>query len=53
MGLEVVLVVEVFADQSVVVDLSVDGKDDGFIGVGEGLGTRLCILSLVLEVLGG
>lgn len=53
MGLKVVLVVEVFADQSVVVDLSVDGKDDGLIGVGEGLGARLYILLLDLDGLGG
>lgn len=29
------------SDLTVVVDLAVDGKDDGVIGVGQGLSTRL------------
>lgn len=40
-GLEVVRVVEALADQTVVVDLTVDGQNDGVIGVGEGLSAGL------------
>lgn len=30
-------------DETVVVDLAVDGERDGVIGVGEGLGAALCL----------
>jgi hypothetical protein len=39
--LEVVWLLQVLSDLTVVVDLAVDGKDDGVIGVGQGLSTRL------------
>ena len=41
MRLEVVLVAEVLADETVVVDLTVDGEGEGAIIVDEGLGTRV------------
>jgi hypothetical protein len=37
--LEVVLVVEVLANEAVVVDLTVDGEGEGAVIVDEGLGT--------------
>jgi hypothetical protein len=40
--LEVVRLLEVLPNQTVVVDLAVDGKDDGLVGVGQGLSARLC-----------
>lgn len=42
-GLELVLVLEVLSDQTMVVDFTVDGEDDGVIRVGKRLSTRLCI----------
>ena len=39
--LEVVGLLEMFPDATVVVDLTVDGKDDRLVGVGQRLGTRL------------
>lgn len=39
-GLKVVLPVEFSSNQTVVVDLAVDGEDDGVVLVGEGLSTR-------------
>jgi len=40
-GLEVVGLLQLFPDQSVVVDFAIDGKDDAVILVGERLSTRL------------
>jgi hypothetical protein len=40
-GLEVVLVVKVLADDAVVVDLAVDGEGEGAIIVDKGLSTRV------------
>lgn len=40
-GLEVVLVLQGLTDQTMVVDLSVDGEDDALIVVGKGLGAGL------------
>lgn len=37
-----VLLLEVLPDLTMVVDLTVDGEDDGIIVVGEGLSTGLC-----------
>lgn len=42
-GLEVVLVLEVLSNQTMVVNFTVDSEDDGVIRVGKGLSTRLCI----------
>ena len=42
--LEVIRLLQVLPDLSVVVDLAVGGEDDGLIGVGQGLGARLCLL---------
>jgi hypothetical protein len=35
--------VEVLANETVVVNLAVDGKDDRVVLVGQGLSTRLCV----------
>ena len=40
-GLEVVRLLQALPDKSMVVDLAIDGEDDGFIGIGQGLGPRL------------
>ena len=42
--LEVVRVLQVLPQLSVVVDLAIDGKDDGLIRVGQGLGAGICIV---------
>ena len=44
MCLEVVRVLQVLPQLSVVVDLAIDGKDDGLIRVGQGLGAGICIV---------
>ena len=36
-----ILVLEVLSDQTVVIDFTVDGENDGVIGVGKGLSARL------------
>lgn len=41
-GLEVVGCLEVLSDQTMVVDLTVDGEDDSLVGVGQRLGAGLC-----------
>jgi hypothetical protein len=41
-GLEVVLLLEVLSDVTMVVDLTVDGENDAVVGVGQGLSARLC-----------
>ena len=41
---------EALADQSVVVDLAVDGKNNAVIGVGERLSSALCIFTSVAAV---
>jgi hypothetical protein len=43
----VVLLLEVSSDQTVVVNLTVDGEDDAIVGVGQGLSTRLCTRRLI------
>jgi hypothetical protein len=40
-GLEVVLLLEVLSDVTMVVDLTVDGENDAVVGVGQGLSARL------------
>ena len=42
-SLEVVGGLQVLADQTVVVDLAIDGEDDGAVGIGQGLSARLCM----------
>ena len=41
-----VLLLEVSSDQTVVVNLTVDGEDDAIVGIGQGLSTRLCMRRL-------
>ena len=41
-GLEVVGGLQVLPDQTVVVDLAVDGKDNALVGIGEWLSSALC-----------
>jgi hypothetical protein len=41
-GLEVVLLLEVLSNVTMVVDLTVDGENDAVVGVGQGLSARLC-----------
>lgn len=41
-GLEVVLLLEVLSDVTMVIDLTVDGENDAVVGVGQGLSARLC-----------
>lgn len=43
MSLEVVVGLQVLANDSVVVDLAVDGKGNALISVGQWLGARLCV----------
>jgi hypothetical protein len=38
----VVGLLQVFPDATVVIDLTVDGENDGLVGVGQRLGARLC-----------
>lgn len=40
-GLEVIWLLQVLPDKTVVVDFAVDGKDDGIIGIGEWLSSAL------------
>ena len=40
--LEVIRVLQVLADETMVVNLTVDSQDNGVIGVGQGLSARLC-----------
>jgi hypothetical protein len=40
-GLEGIALLELLSDQTVVVDLAVDGQNNGLVGVGQGLGARL------------
>jgi hypothetical protein len=40
--LEVVGLLEVLSNETVVVDFAVDCEDDGVVGVGQRLGARLC-----------
>lgn len=42
-SLEVVVGLQVLANDSVVVDLAVDGKGNALISIGQWLGTRLCV----------
>lgn len=41
-GLEVVSLLEVLSNVTMVVDLTVDGENDAVVGVGQGLGSGLC-----------
>ncbi len=41
-SLEVVWLLQILANDSVVVDLTIDGERDGLVGVGEWLSTGLC-----------
>lgn len=43
-SLEVVVVLQLLADDSVVVDLAVDSQCNGLISVSQWLGTGLCIV---------
>jgi len=43
-GLEDRLVLQLLSQNPVVVDLSIDGQDQGIVAVGQGLGSALCRL---------
>jgi hypothetical protein len=48
--LEVIRLLQVLADKTVVVDLAVDGEDDGVIAVGKGLSAGLfAMMVLAME----
>jgi hypothetical protein len=42
MCLEVICVLQMLSDETMVIDLAVDSQNNGVIGVGQGLGARLC-----------
>ena len=41
-GLEVIRLLQALSNQTVVVDLAIDGENDGLVGIGKRLGAGLC-----------